>query len=138
MKVVWTYDRGDRRDNHEVGLTDPDALAAILHEIQQAAEPVVVTIFNDIADDSDDLPTGMQIGLGHHTHAFAVYVSDDGGYLGDPTAETPAEGLSFDFGGVPTEYPAEHLRLRPETAIQLAVTFLETGGEPPHLAAAAK
>ncbi|MFC4144827.1 hypothetical protein ACFO0M_01020 [Micromonospora mangrovi] len=81
-----------------------------------------------------DLPPGVQIGLGHPTHAFAVHIADDGGYLHDPTANAPTEGLHFDFGGVPTEYPAEHLQLRPETAIQLAVTFLKTGGEPPHLA----
>lgn len=138
MKVNWTYDRGNRRDNHEVDLTDPDALEAILHEIQHAAEPVVVAIFNDIADNLDDLPTGIQIGLGHPTHAFAVHVSDDGGYLSDPAVETPPGGLKFDFGGVVTEYPAEHLRLRPETAIRLAVTFLRTGGEPPRLTAAAE
>jgi hypothetical protein len=125
MKVTWTYDRGDRRDNHEVELTDPDALEALLREIQQAGEPVVVTTFDDIADDLDDLPPGIQIGLGHPTHAFAVHIADDGGYLNDPTAETPTEGLEFDFGGVPTEYLAEHLQLRPETAIQLAVTFLK-------------
>lgn len=133
MKVTWTYDRGDHRDNHEVELTDPDALEALLREIQQAGEPVVLTIFSDTNDDPDDLPPGIQIGLGHPTHAFAVHIADDGGYLNDPTAETPPAGLQFDFGGVPTEYPAEHLQLRPETAIQLAVIFLKTGGEPPHL-----
>ncbi|MEU7981411.1 Imm1 family immunity protein [Micromonospora sp. NPDC049081] len=133
MKVTWTYDRGDQRDNHEVELNDPDALEALLREIQRAGEPVVLTIFSDNADDPDDLPPGIQIGLGHPTHAFAVHIADDGGYIEDPTVETPAEALRFDFGGVPTEYPAEHLRLRPETAIQLAVAFLRTGGEPPHL-----
>ncbi len=133
MKVTWTYDRGDQRDSHEVELTDPDALEALLREIQQAGEPVVVTIFSDINDDPDDLPPGIQIGLGHSTHAFAVRIADDGDYLNDPTAETPAEGLRFDFGGVLTEYLAEHLQLRPETAIQLAVTYLKAGGEPPHL-----
>ncbi|MFY1683638.1 Imm1 family immunity protein [Micromonospora sp. WMMD730] len=139
MKVTWTYDRGDQRDNHEVELTGPDALEALLHEIQQAGEPVVLTIFGDTADDPDDLPPGIQIGLGHPTHAFAVHIADDGGYLTDPTdptAETPAAGLRFDFGGVSTECPAEHLQLRPETAIQLAVAFLRTGGEPPRLTAA--
>lgn len=135
MKVTWTYDRRDRRDNHEVELTDPAALEALLREIQQAGEPVVLTIFSDTDNDPDDLPPGIQIGLGHPTHAFAVHIADDGDYLNDPTAETPPEGLHFDFGGVPTEYPAEHLQLRPETAIQLAVTFLKTGGEPPHLTA---
>ncbi|MEV4481770.1 Imm1 family immunity protein [Micromonospora coxensis] len=132
MKVTWTYDRGDHRDNYEVELTDPDALEVLLREIQQAGEPVVLTIFSDI-DGPDDLPPGIQIGLGHPTHAFAVDIADDGGYLNDPTAETPPAGLQFDFGGVPTEYPAEHLQLRPETAIQLAVIFLKTSGEPPHL-----
>ncbi|MGW5081447.1 Imm1 family immunity protein [Micromonospora echinospora] len=135
MKVTWTYDRGDQRDNHEVELTDPHALEALLREIQQAGEPVVLTIFSDTNDDPDDLPPGIQIGLGHPTHAFAVHIADDGGYLNDPTAETPTEGLQYDFGGVPTEYPAEHLQLRPETAIQLAVAFLKTGGEPPRLSA---
>ncbi|MGW4502853.1 Imm1 family immunity protein [Micromonospora sp. NPDC004336] len=129
MKVTWTYDRGDQRDNHEVELTDPDALEALLREVQQAGEPVVLTIFSDTSDtsdtsDPDDLPPGIQIGLGHPTHAFAVHIADDGGYLNDPTVEIPTEGLRFDFGGVPTEYPAEHVQLRPETAIQLAVTYL--------------
>ncbi|MGC4855987.1 Imm1 family immunity protein [Micromonospora sp. DT4] len=135
MKVTWTYDRGEQRDNHEVELTDPDALEALLRDIQRAGEPVVLTIFNDTSDDPDDLPPGIQIGLGHPTHAFAVHIADDGDYLNDPTAETPTKGLHFDFGGVPTEYPAKHLQLRPETAIQLAVTFLKTDGEPPHLSA---
>ncbi|MDG4761425.1 Imm1 family immunity protein [Micromonospora sp. WMMD710] len=135
MKVTWTYDRGDQRDNHEVELTDPDALEALLRKIQQAGESVVLTIFSDTTDDLGDLPPGIQIGLGHPNHAFAVYIADDGGYLSDPTAETPPAGLHFDFGGVPTEYPAEHLQLRPETAMKLAVTFLKTGGKPPHLSA---
>jgi hypothetical protein len=138
MKVTWTYDRGDQRDNHEVEVTDPHALEALLREIQQAGEPVVVTIFSDSTEDPDDLPPGIQIGLGHPTHAFAVHIADNGGYLNDPTAETPTEGVQFDFGGVPTEYPAEHLQLRPETAIRLAVTFLKTDGEPPHLTTATK
>lgn len=135
MKVTWTYDRGDQRDNHEVELTDPHALETLLREIQQAGEPVVLTIFSETNDDPDDLPPGIQIGLGHPTHAFAVHIADDGGYLNDPTAESPTEGLQYDFGGVPTEYPAEYLQLRPETAIQLAVAFLMTGGEPPRLSA---
>lgn len=132
MKVTWTYDRGDKRANHEVELSDPDALEALLREIHAASEPVVVTIFDEIGDDaSDDLPPGIQIGLGHPKHAFALHVADDGGYINDPMAEAPTEGLQFDLGGVPTDYPAECLRLRPETAIQLAVTFLKTGGRPP-------
>ncbi|SCL35862.1 Imm1 family immunity protein [Micromonospora aurantiaca (nom. illeg.)] len=138
MKVTWTYDRGDHRDNHEVDLADPDVLEALLREIQQAGEPVVVTIFSDITDDPDDLPPGVQIGLGHRTHAFAVHIADDGGYLNDPTVPPPDQELHFDLGGVPTEYPTEHLRLRPETAIQVAGTFLKTGGTPPHLPAASE
>ncbi|MEU5554158.1 Imm1 family immunity protein [Micromonospora sp. NPDC047793] len=133
MKVTWTYDRGDHRDNHETDLTDADALEALLREIDQAGEPVVVTIFSDITDDPDDLPPGLQIGLGHRTHAFAVHIADDGGYLNDPTVPPPDQQLHFDLGGVPTEYPTEHLRLRPDTAIQVAGTFLKTGGTPPHL-----
>lgn len=131
MKVTWTYDRGDQRANHEVELDDPNALEALLREIQKTGEPVVVTIFDELNEDSDDLPPGIQIGLGHPTYAFALHVADDGGYVNDPMVETPTEGLQFDFGGVPTEYPAECLRLRPETAVQLAVTFLKTGGRPP-------
>jgi hypothetical protein len=130
MKVTWTYDRGDRRDNHEIELANPTALEALLREIHQAAEPVVVTIFSDDIGDPDDLPPGLQIGLGHPNHAFAVHVTDDGDYLNDQTVETPTEGLNFDLGGVPTEYSAEHLRLRPETAIQMAVASLKIGGEP--------
>jgi hypothetical protein len=133
MKVTWAYDRGDHRDNHEVDLTDPAALEALLHEIHQTGEPVAVTIFSDTTDDPDELPPGLQIGLGYPTHAFAVHIADDGGYLNDPTVQTPSRGLSFDLGGVPTEYPAEHLRVRPETAIQIAAAFLKTGGEPPHV-----
>ncbi|GIJ28890.1 hypothetical protein Vqi01_40520 [Micromonospora qiuiae] len=136
MKVTWTYDRGDHRDNHEVDLTDSDALEALLCEIHQAGEPVVVTIVSDITDDPDDLPPGLQIGLGHPTHAFAVHIADDGGYLSDPTVQPPDQGLHFDFGGVPTEYPAKHLRLRPDMATQIARTFLKTGGRPPNVAAA--
>ncbi|GAA2715107.1 Imm1 family immunity protein [Micromonospora olivasterospora] len=133
MKVTWAYDRGDHRDNHEADLTDPAALEALLHEIHEAAEPVAITIFSDTTDDPDELPPGLQIGLGHPTHAFAVHIADDGGYLTDPTVQSPSGGLSFDLGGVPTEYPAEHLRIRPETAIQIAATYLKTGGEAPHV-----
>ncbi|MGS2619682.1 Imm1 family immunity protein [Micromonospora sp. LZ34] len=79
------------------------------------------------------MPPGLQIGCGHPTHAFAVHIADDGGFLNDPTVETPSGRLSFDLGGVPTEYPTENLRIQPETAIQIAATFLKTGGEPPHL-----
>ncbi|MFJ8691252.1 Imm1 family immunity protein [Micromonospora wenchangensis] len=104
MKMTWTYDRGDQRANHEVELSDPD--------------------------DPDDLPPSLQIGLSHPIHAFAVHISDDSGYLNDPAVEAPAAGIQFDFGGVPTEYPAGHLQLRPETAIHLAVAFLRTSGEP--------
>jgi hypothetical protein len=136
MKVTWAYDRGDHRDNHEVDRTDPGALEALLHEIHRAGEPVVVTIFSQTTDDPDELPPGLQIGLGHPTHAFAVHIADDGGYLSDPTVESPSGRLSFDLGAVPTEYPAEHLRLRPETAIQIAAAFLRTRGEPPQVPAA--
>ncbi|MEU1756014.1 hypothetical protein ABZ436_25630 [Micromonospora matsumotoense] len=87
----------------------------------------MLTIFSDTADDPNDLPPGIQIGLGHPTHAFAVHIADDGGYRTDPTAETPAAGRRFDFGGVPTGNPTEHLQLRPETAIELAVAFLLDG-----------
>ncbi|WP_433532223.1 Imm1 family immunity protein [Micromonospora sp. CA-263727] len=135
MKVTWTYDRGDHRDNHEADLTDPAALEALLREIHQAGEPVVVTIFSDVTDDPDDLPPGIQIGLGHTIHAFAVHIADGGGYLGDPTVQPLDEGLHFDLGGVPTEYAVEQLRLRPDTAIQVAGTFLKTGGKPPHVPA---
>jgi hypothetical protein len=117
--------------NQEADLTDPDALQGLLREIHQTGEPVVVTIFNDITD----LPPGIQIGLGHPTHAFAVHIADDGRYLTEPTAKTPNQELSFDLGGVPTEYPAEHLQLRPEMAIQIAATFLKTGGGPPQVPA---
>ncbi|MFG1955925.1 Imm1 family immunity protein [Micromonospora sp. NPDC048830] len=133
MKVTWAYDRGDHRDNHEADLTEPAALEALLHEIHEAAEPVVITVFSDTTDDADELPPGLQIGLGHPTHAFAVHIADDGGYLNDPTVQSPSGGLSFDLSGVPTEYPAEHLRIRPETAIQIAATYLKTGGEAPHV-----
>ncbi|MER7166036.1 Imm1 family immunity protein [Micromonospora sp. NPDC000207] len=135
MKVTWTYDRGDHRDNHEADVTEPAALDTLLGKIHQAGEPVVVTIFSDTTDDPDDLPPGLQVGLGHPTHAFAVHIADTGGYLTDPTATAPQQGLHFDFGGVPTEYPAAHLRLRPETAIQIAATFVRSGGAPPRVPA---
>ncbi|GGM28390.1 hypothetical protein GCM10011608_11460 [Micromonospora sonchi] len=135
MKVTWAYDRGDHRDNHEVDLSAPAALSAVLHEIHQAGEPVAVTIFSQAIDDPDELPPGLQIGLGHPTHSFAVHIAADGAYLNDPTVEAPTAGLSFDLGGVPTEYPAEYLRIRPDTAIQIATAFLATGGKPPRLPA---
>src|SRR5690606_34470645 len=93
VKVTWTYDRGDQRANHEVELDDPNALEALLREIQKTGEPVVVTIFDELNEDSDDLPPGIQIGLGHPTYAFALHVADDGGYVNDPMVETPTEGL---------------------------------------------
>ncbi|EEP73551.1 hypothetical protein MCAG_03878 [Micromonospora sp. ATCC 39149] len=136
MKATWAYDRGDHRDNHETDVTDPAVLEALLHEIHQAGEPVAVTIFSDTTDDPDELPPGLQIGLGHPTYAFAVHIADDGGYLNDPTVQKPGGDISFDLGGVPTEYGAENLRLRPVTAIQIAATFLKTGGKQPQLPAA--
>ncbi|MGW0434024.1 Imm1 family immunity protein [Micromonospora sp. NPDC003197] len=131
MKVTWAYDRGDHRDKHEVDLTDPTALKTLLQEIQRVGEPVAVTIFNETADDPDELPPGLQIGLGHPTHAFAVHIADDGDYLNDPTVQPLNRVVSFDLGGVPTEYPAERLRIRPKAAIEIAAVFLKTGGQPP-------
>ncbi|MER7167855.1 Imm1 family immunity protein [Micromonospora sp. NPDC000207] len=133
--MTWTYDRGDHRDNHEADVTEPTALETLLGKIHQAGEPVVVFILADTAHDPDDLPPGLQVGLGHPTHAFAVHIADDGGYLRDRSVDTPPRGIRFDFGGVPTEYPVEHLCLNPETAIQVAGTFLATGGDPPHVPA---
>jgi hypothetical protein len=137
MKVTWAYDRGDHRDSHEVDITDPTGLETVLREIHQRNEPVVVTIYGETPADPDDLPPGLQIGLGHPTHAFVVHIADDGGYLTDPSVQAPSGEIAFDLGGVPTEYPAEDLHLHPENALQAAVTFLKTGGEPPRLPSAA-
>jgi hypothetical protein len=137
MKVTWAYDRGDHRDNQEVEINDPMALDTLLREIQQRNEPVVVTIYGEAPADPDDLPPGLQIGLGHPTHAFVVHIADDGGYLADANIQAPSGEIAFDLGGVPTEYPTVRLHLQPETAIQTAVTFLRTGGEPPKLSVTA-
>ena len=107
------------------------ALDALLREVHERGEPVVITIYGEKPADPDDLPTGLQIGLGHPTHAFVAHIADDGGYLTDPNVPAPPGGIAVDIGGVPTEYPTEHLHVQPETAIQAAVTFLQTGGEPP-------
>ncbi|WFE23933.1 Imm1 family immunity protein [Solwaraspora sp. WMMD937] len=135
MKVNWTYDKGSRRENHSAAATDAAVLDSLLREIQQRAEPVVVTIYDEGPTDPDELPPGLQLGLGHPTHAFVGYIADDGYHLTAPDVQPPAADISFDLGGVPTEYPAEHLRLRPETAIAAAVTYLRSGGEPPTLPA---
>jgi hypothetical protein len=133
MKVTWAYDRGDHRDSHEVETGDSVALESLLRRIHEEKEPVVVTIYDDVPDDDDELPQGLQVGLGHPAHSFVVHIADDGGYLTDPDTGAPAEGIAFDLGGVRTEYPAEHLRVQPNFALRAAVTFMQTGGEPPTL-----
>lgn len=133
VKVNWSYDRGNRRESHSTTETDATALGSLLREIQQRAEPVVVTIYGAEPDSPDELTSGLQLGLGHPDHAFVVYIAGDGYYLAAPDVRPPATGISFDLGGVPTEYAAEHLRVRPETAIAAAVAYLRTGGEPPTL-----
>ena len=133
MKVTWAYDRGDHRDGHEVETTNPVTLESLLRRIHDAGEPVVVTIYHDLPDDDDELPGGLQVGLGHSAHAFVVHIADEGGYLTDPSTAAPSHGIAFDLGGVSTEYPTEHLRVPPGLALRTAVTFLRTGGEPPHL-----
>ncbi|MGI5213180.1 Imm1 family immunity protein [Plantactinospora sp. CA-290183] len=129
MKVTWSYDRADHRDSHEVEVSDPVALETLLRRVHEKQEPVVVTIY-DVPDDEDDLPTGLQVGLGHPTHAFVVHIADDGGYLIYPDVPAPSEGIAFDVGGVRTEYPAEHLRVQPDFALRAAATFLRTGKPP--------
>lgn len=37
-----------------------------------------------------DLPAGLQIGLGHPTHAFAVHIADGDGYLNGPPSSSRA------------------------------------------------
>ncbi|MEV0610820.1 hypothetical protein AB0I61_31120 [Polymorphospora rubra] len=128
--MTWDYDRGDHRDTHEADIPDPTALDRLLGQIHDRDEPVVVTIYDEPTDDTDDLPPGVQVGLGFATHAFIVHITDDGGYDTDPDVPAPATAISFDLGGVPTEYLAEYLRLRPETAVQKAVAFLGAGGSP--------
>ncbi|MFY1633990.1 Imm1 family immunity protein [Solwaraspora sp. WMMB335] len=133
VKVNWSYDRGDRRESHSTAKTDATALGSLLREIQQRAEPVVVTIYGAGPDSPDELTPGLQLGLGHPDHAFVAYIADDGYHLTAPDVRPPTTGISFDLGGVPTEYAAEHLRLRPETAIAAAVGYLRTGRAPPTL-----
>ncbi|HEY0696548.1 MAG TPA: Imm1 family immunity protein [Micromonospora sp.] len=130
MKVTWAYDRGDHRDRYESDVADPVSLEGLLREIPQAGEPVVVSTWEETGD-PDELPPGLQIGLGHPEYAFAVHITEDGDYLTDPAVQPPSGGISFDLGGVPTEYPTDYLRLRPAAAIQVAATFLKPGGEPP-------
>ncbi|WJK34489.1 MULTISPECIES: Imm1 family immunity protein [unclassified Solwaraspora] len=133
MKVNWAYDKGGLRERHSTTSIDAADLGSLLREIHDRAEPVVVTIYPEPPTDPDELPPGLQIGLGHPIHAFVAHISDNGYHLAASDVRPPAGGISFDFGGVPTEYPAEHLRLRPEAAIAAAVTYLQTGGAPPTL-----
>ncbi|WP_434742735.1 Imm1 family immunity protein [Micromonospora sp. SH-82] len=133
MKVTWTYDRGDHRDNHETDVTEPAALETLLGEIHQAGEPVVVTIFSDTADDPDDLPPGLQVGLGHPTHAFAVHIADTDGHLTrshrhHSTRRSPLR-LRRSAHRVPRSTPPAP----PRAAMQIAATFVQSGGAPPHV-----
>ncbi|WP_326559689.1 Imm1 family immunity protein [Micromonospora sp. NBC_01796] len=129
MNLTWAYDRGDYRDSHETAVTDPRELEKVLHDIQEQREPVVVTIYADAPVDPDDLPPGLQIGLGHAEHAFAVHITEDGGYLADPQVSPPPRPISFDVAGVPTEVPPEHLTLRPDSAVSAALAFLASNGQ---------
>lgn len=124
MKVVWAFDRGSRRESHEVVVAGRGELDGLLTGIHGQREPVVVTLF-DADSDPDELPTGLQVGLGHPGHAFAVRIADDGGYLSDPLVTPPADSITFDAGGVPTEYAPSQLMLRPRAAIEAALAFAE-------------
>ncbi|MEV7227265.1 hypothetical protein AB0M79_09610 [Polymorphospora sp. NPDC051019] len=59
MRVTWAYDCGDHRDTREVDITDPTALDRLLRQVHERDEPVVVTIYDEAADDADDLPPGV-------------------------------------------------------------------------------
>lgn|GEM_PF-288160 len=74
MKVSWSYDRGDRRESHSTAETDATALGSLLHDIQQRAEPVVVTIYGAGPDSPDELTPGLQLGLGHPYSASDAFL----------------------------------------------------------------
>lgn len=68
--------------------------------------------------------TGLQIGLGHPTHAFALPIEAGGGYATDDALPQLAEDVVYNYNGEATEYEPDELRITPEHAMRLARLYV--------------
>jgi hypothetical protein len=83
------------------------------------------------ADDEHEVPYGLQIGIGPAERSFAVYVGEPAGGLGyDRDLPEWASIIVFDYGGEPTEYGPDMLRLTPAQGRHLAREYVHTGRRP--------
>lgn len=124
--IEWGRDP-QTRGCHRQQIIEVDQLQHVLDDIHAASTPTVVSLYN--ADDPDG--PGLQIGLGHTTHAFALPIEAGGDYAVNDAVPVLADDVVYDYNGEPTEYEPAELRITPQQAMQLAcryVTGVRLGG----------
>lgn len=128
-------------EGNEVRVATGEELDAALDQAEAYATehgPVAVDVFPDDGQDGsepDYVPYGMVIGVGHAERSFAVYVGEPaGGVAVDPALPAWGESVTFDYGGEPTPYAPEQLRLTPGQAREVAAEYVRTGGRPVEVA----
>lgn len=120
--IEWGRDPQTSRV-HTTTVAGPDDLAVVLDDIEAVGVPTAVSIYRD---DDDN---GLQIGLGHPTHAWALIIEPRGGYASEPDVPEPNTSVEYDYNGEPTTYRRQ-LRITPATARQLAREYVATGRRP--------
>jgi immunity protein Imm1 of predicted polymorphic toxin system len=117
--IEWGRDP-KARGCHRQQITEVDELQRVLDDIHAASTPTVISLY--AADDPDG--PGLQIGLGHPTHAFALPIEAGGDYATDPAVPTLSDDVVYDYNGEPTEYEPDELRITPQHAMQLAHLYV--------------
>jgi len=131
--VEWGRDDTQPTGTHQLTVNTVEELDTVLDYIEQAGVAQIVDI--SPADDHQDVPYGLQIGIGPITRSFAVYIGHPAGALGyDPHLPPTHASIIFDYGGEPTPYDPNWLRLTPTQARQLAREYVRTGRRPTSVA----
>jgi Immunity protein Imm1 len=130
--VGWGRDDAQPGGQYEVVVNDTDELDLVLDRIAQAGVPQMVDIVP--SDDAHPIPYGLQIGLGTNDRSFAVYFGEPAGGVGyDPDLPPAPASIRFDYGGEPTDYDPDQLRLTPEQVRQAAREYVATGQRPTNI-----
>lgn len=126
---------GETGDGGEVAISTAGELDALLDRITVTTDtdgyPFKVGIFAD-GIRYDSLPVGVEITTGHPERSSVLYLGPGGSGLGFDDALPVWEGgtVWFNTNGVPADYEADRLRLRPEQARQAVREFVLTGQRP--------
>jgi Immunity protein Imm1 len=127
--VGWGRDDTQPTGQGQVPVGSVAELDAVLDEIEATGIVYVVDICPD--DDDREGPYGLQIGVGPIERSFAVYIGEPAGGLGcNPDLPEWHSSITFDYGGEPTEYGPDRLRLTAAQVRQLARTYVRTGEQP--------